>query len=272
MSYKQIQGTTLYYNMIGEGHPTVILHGWGVDHQFMSGCLEPVFEQTSGNFKRIYIDLPGRGKSVPGPDIKDSHDILRIIFALLDDIIPNQSFILIGESYGGHLSRGMIKERMNMVKGLLLLCPAVYPGFRTGTVVPLKVIKQDDAFLSTLSKEDLDSFTYMNVVLTKEVWERYRDQILCGIKLQNSHFINEVQEGAFQYDVDSLDQPYKGPTLCITGKQDTEVGFVDQFELTKQYSNGTYIAIAGGGHNVQIEQPEIFTGIVKGWLDTYFKE
>ena len=60
--------------------------------------------------------------------------------------------------------------------------------------------------------------------------------------------------------------------MFITAKQDTEVGFLDQFELAKQYKHSTYIAIADGGHNVQIEQPQMFTGIVKGWLDAYFSK
>ncbi len=271
MSYKEINGTKLYYEVLGNGIPTVILHGWSVDHRLMSGCLEPVFELTTGKFQRIYIDLPGMGRSLPGADIHDSHDLLRVIFTLLDDIIPGQSFILMGESYGGYLSLGILKERMSMIKGLFLLCPAIFLGNRKGSIVPLQVMKQDNDFLSTLSKEDYDSFTCLNVCLTKEVWERYKDQVHSGILLQDTHFLNKVLDGAFQYDVDDLPKPYNGPALIITGKQDTAVGFIDQFELTKQYTNGTYVAIAGGGHNVQIEQPEIFTGIVKGWLDAYFQ-
>lgn len=269
--YKEINGTKLYYEVIGDGIPTVILHGWGVDHRLMSGCLEPVFETATGQFKRIYIDLPGMGRSIPGEDIHDSRDILRVIYGLLDDIIPNQSFILMGESYGGLLSRGILYDKMPMVKGLLLLCPLIIPGYRKGTVVPYETIDSDPSFLKTLSKEDQDSFSYLNVRLTKEVWTRFKEQIQSGILLQDSHFLNEVLDGDFPYDVDSLPEPYKGPALIITGKQDTEVGFIDQFELQKQYPNGTYIAIAGGGHNVQIEQPEVFSGIVKGWLDAYFK-
>ncbi len=271
MASISIQDTTLYYEIIGEGIPTVILHGWGVDHTLMSGCLEPVFTQTSGNFKRIYVDLPGMGLSVPGEDIKNSHDILRILYQLLDTLIPDKSFILIGESYGGYLARGMLKERMDSILGLMLLCPLVVPGYRQGSVVPLKVMEQDALFLNTLSKEERDSFTYMNVRLTRDVWVRYKEEIICGIEKQNTNFLNNVLQGEFTYDVDQLDKPYNGPTLIITGKQDTEVGFVDQFELQKSYVCGTYIALAAAGHNAQIEQSVMFTGIATSWFNTYFK-
>lgn len=270
MAIKEVNGTTLYYETKGEGIPTVILHGWGVDHQMMSGCLEPVFEQTASSFYRIYIDLPGRGRSIPGDDIRDSHDILRVIYALLDEIIPGQAFLVIGESHGGYLARAIVKERMEQVLGLIFLCPAVYPGFRTGKVVPLQVMEKDEAFLSTLSEEDKASFTYMNVRLTKGVWERFKEQVESGIRLQNTYFLNNVLKGEFTYDVDDLPKPYTGPALFITGKQDTEVGYEDQFTLQKSYINGTYIAIACSGHNTQIEQPEIFSGVTKGWLDAYF--
>ncbi len=268
MPYKESSGTKLYYKIIGEGIPTVILHGWGVDHRLMTGCMEPVFDQAGGNFKRIYIDLPGMGLSKPGKDVHDSHDILRIIYDLLDELIPGEPFLLIGESYGGYLARGILKERMSLVKGLILLCPLMVPGIRQGTVVPHTVIEYDNSFLATLSKTERDSFTYLNVRLTKEVWERFIEQVQSGILTQDSHFLTEVLQAELPYDVDELPKPYMGPTLIITGKQDTEVGYIDQFELQKQYCNGTYIAIAYGGHGVQIEQPEIFTGVVKGWLDS----
>ena len=52
----------------------------------------------------------------------------------------------------------------------------------------------------------------------------------------------------------------------MTAKQDTEVGYKDQFDLMEKYTNATYVAVERAGHNLQIEQPEMFEGIVKGWL------
>ena len=82
-------------------------------------------------------------------------------------------------------------------------------------------------------------------------------------------FLNNVLEGSFSFDPDALDEPCMVPTLIIAAKQDTEVGYKDQFDLMKIYPNSTYCAIENAGHNLQIEQPEIFEGIVKNWLLTH---
>lgn len=177
----------------------------------MSGCFEPVFEDQTLCYKRIYIDLPGMGKSVAGNEV-----------------------ILAGESYGGYLARGFVNKYQSMVKSIILLCPLVYLGCRNGQVEPLCVMERDEAFLQTLSEEKYNSFTYMNVVLTEPVWKLYERDILPAIEMQDRHFLDDVLEGAFSFDVDELKAPVMKPCLIVVGKQDTEVGYKDQFKLLEK--------------------------------------
>lgn len=58
-------GTDLYYEIYGEGIPILMIHGWGVNHYIMSNCMEPILHDNSHRYKRIYIDLPGMGRSKP---------------------------------------------------------------------------------------------------------------------------------------------------------------------------------------------------------------
>jgi pimeloyl-ACP methyl ester carboxylesterase len=41
----------------------LMLHGWSVDHRLMKGCMEPVFKKMDTEWKRIYFDLPGMGRT-----------------------------------------------------------------------------------------------------------------------------------------------------------------------------------------------------------------
>ncbi|BCN29212.1 alpha/beta fold hydrolase [Anaeromicropila herbilytica] len=268
MSQYMFKDTIIDYERVGVGIPILFLHGWGMDRRIMSGCFEPIFQEfqdTRGLYSRIYIDLPGMGKSHAGPSIKNSDDILEILHLFIKEVVC-EKFILVGESYGGYLARGYINQYPDMVKAIIMLWPLVYPGYQKGRIEPLKVMQRDDEFLQTLSKEQYDSFTYMNVILTKPVWELYQKDILPAIEEQDRHFLEEVLDGACSFDVDQLDAPYMNPCLTIVGKQDTEVGYKDQFELMNQYPNATYCAINKAGHNLQIEQPELFRNIVKQWL------
>ena len=269
MSKFTYNSTIIDYEIIGGGAPILFLHGWGMDKRIMTGCFEPIFDNLN-NFRRIYIDLPGMGMSTAG-DVTCSDDMLEILHSFTEEIV-GEKFIIAGESYGGYLARGFVKQYPEMVNGIILLCPLVYPGTRQGRVEPLKVIKRDDDFLSTLTKEQYDSFTYMNVVLTKSVYERYSKDIMPAIEIQDRYFLDELLDGSYSFDVDEIEQPFEFPCLIVVGKQDTEVGYKDQFNLIKNFPNATYCAINGAGHNLQIEQPELFESIVKQWLIGSFPE
>lgn len=62
------------------------------------------------DYKRIYIDLPGMGKSEGAEWIKSSDDMLDILINFIERIIPSENFLVVGQSYGGYLARGIIKK------------------------------------------------------------------------------------------------------------------------------------------------------------------
>ena len=254
------------YEVIGSGTPVLIIHGWGISKLTMKGAFEPVFTELDG-YKRYYIDLPGMGNSGHG-DVKNSDDMLELIHGFAVDVI-GEPFIITGQSYGGLLTRGFVNKYPDLIKKIILLVPCIIPGVRQGRVEPLKVVEKDDELLSSLTKEERDNFTMMNVLLTKDVWERYNKYLLPALNSADWEFLNNVLEGSFSFDPDDLKDPCTKPSLIIAAKQDTEVGYKDQFDLMQKYTNATYCAVERAGHNLQIEQPEIFEGLVKNWLETH---
>lgn len=253
----------LDYEIIGSGTPVLIIHGWGISKLTMKAAFEPVFSGLDG-YKRYYIDLPGMGDSEHG-DVKNSDDILALLHSFAADVIKD-SFILAAQSYGGLIARGFVNRYPDMIKELILLVPCVIPGVRQGNVEPLTVVERDEELLAQLTEEQRNSFCMMNVVLTRPVWERYERAIMPALAAADWEYLNNTLEGAFSFAPDDLPAPCTIPTLIIAAKQDSEVGYKDQFGLTTLYSNSTYIAVDRAGHNLQIEQPEIFEGIVKSWL------
>ena len=254
------------YEIIGEGIPVLIIHGWGISRITMQGAFEPVFTELGG-YRRYYIDLPGMGRSEHG-SVKNSDDILEILHGFAVDVI-REKFIIAGQSYAGLLTRGFVKKYPELISKIILLCPCIIPGVRQGRVEQYTAAEKDENLLSSLTKEQYDSFTQMNVVLTKEVWDRYDKYLVPALESADWDFLNNVLEGSFSFDPDDLDAPCTIPCLIIAAKQDTEVGYKDQFDLMRIYTNSTYCAIDKAGHNLQIEQPEMYEAIVKSWLRTH---
>ncbi|HEX9059693.1 MAG TPA: alpha/beta hydrolase, partial [Clostridia bacterium] len=265
-------GSDLYYEISGEGISVLMLHGWGVDHRIMSGCMEPIFENSIHKFKRIYIDLPGMGQSKESKLIKRSDDVLDVILAFIDKVIPEQEFILVGESYGGYLARALLQKRSGQILGLSLICPLVYPGYRQGEVPAMTVLEKDKSFLESLSDNERSSFEYLTIVQNKDVWNRFKIDIYDAVINQDSYFLNNVLDGAFSYDVNKLEKPFDKPCLILTGRQDTEVGYKDQFELLKNFPRASFVTLDKAGHNLQIEQEELFNCLMQEWLKRVLTE
>lgn len=263
----KLDGITVYYEEYGEGKPIIMIHGYYPDHRLMSGCMEPVFSKREG-YRRIYLDLPGMGKTNGEAWIDSSDEMLQVILEFIDKVIPDENFLITGESYGGYLARGVIYHMAKRVDGLLLLCPSIIAD-RSKRNLPLHtVIEPDNALLAALSKEDAEEFGAMAVVQSREIWDRYEKEIISGVKLANAPFLERLRnEGfSFSFDVDSLNEKYEKPVLFLLGRQDSSVGYKDAWDILDNFPRGTFAVLDRAGHNLQLEQAEIFNVLVDEWL------
>ena len=152
-----ISDCDVYYEMIGEGMPIIILHGSTLDSRSMTGCMEPIFENRKG-WKRIYMDFPGHGQTSGGDWIKGSDDVLQVALDFIDHIIPDTQFILVGLSYGGYIARGILHQRLEHVAGLLLIVPRVVSHPSKRTLPTKQVIVREEKFLAELDPQLREGF------------------------------------------------------------------------------------------------------------------
>ncbi len=263
-----IKNIPIYYEIIGSGTPVVMIHGWSPDHRLMKGCMEPVFEAAEVHYQRIYFDLPGMGKTPGAAWIDGSDRMLEVVLAFIDAIIPGQHFLLAGESYGGYLARGVIKARRALVDGLLLICPVASQETRLDNLPEFEVLEKDDAFVNSLTDDERQYFTGINVVQNPHVWQRFKEEILSGLKLADYEFLSKClgRHVPFAEDVDDVKEPYQQPALMVMGRQDSMVGYHDHWQLMENYPRASFVILDKAGHNLQIEQDELFTALVREWL------
>lgn len=255
------------YEVIGDGKPVIILHGLGCDFKMMKACLEPIFSKKT-NYKRIYIDLPGMGKSTRQLEYASSDIILDILLSFIDTVVK-ENFLLIGESYGGYLARGILSKRSKCIDGLMLLCPVVKPEKNERTLPNDKTQFKDSSFLEKLNEIDRKNFCEYAVLANDYTYKRYSTEICPAFKLSDDNFIGKLEKNySFSFDVDKIisDLMFDKPCLFICGKQDTCVGYEDLWKLLKDYRRATFSILDVAGHNLQIEQTSVFDELVKNWL------
>jgi len=262
-----IGDSEVHYTVLGEGPPILMLHGWGVDHRLMSGPLEALFADDSLRFRRIYPDLPGMGASRAGASVRNSDQMLEILLRFVEAVIPGEDFLLAGESYGGHLARGLLREVPARVRGLMLLCPLIVPGYRQGTVPPARVLERDEALLSRLSTAEREAFTYITVRQTEAVWRDFARDIYPALAAGDRAFLDTRLDGAFSRPIHETPLAFDKPALVLLGRQDAEVGYVDQTRLCLDLPRASVVILDAAGHNLQIEQKPLFLALVRDWLE-----
>ena len=251
--------TQLHYVIEGEGIPIIMIHGKSVDYRLMHGCLEPIFSHNTG-YKRIYFDIPGMGESTPGEDIKADSNLVDILIQAIEFLVGEEKFLVIGESYGGHLTRGILQQKIDQVTGVAFICPWIAEIDQT--MPERKVLVKDEAFLQSLTDEEKDYFCSAAVVQIKDAYDLFVRDIWSGIKLYNGKFCDELERDLV-FDRKLI---FNGPSLFITARQDHWVGYEAAFKLLQVYPRASYSVLDCGGHNVQIERSELFETLVIDWL------
>lgn len=258
---------TINYEIIGEGKPIIMIHGYCVDHNIMKGCMEPIFKNLEG-YKRIYFDLPGMGDTKSSEYVKSADDMLNIILEFIDKVIPGERFLVSGQSYGGYLARGVINKKEDLVDGMALICPVIIAE-RSKRELPLhKVIVEDKILLDTLESKEAEEVKANFVVQSREIYERYKKELASGIEKADIAYLMNIQEKAyeFSFDVDNLPYKFNKPSLMILGRQDAVVGYKDAFKVIDSYERCTLAVLDAAGHSLQLEQKNLFEIFIKDWL------
>jgi pimeloyl-ACP methyl ester carboxylesterase len=264
----QIDGLKIYYETYGDGIPVLMIHGYGIDHNVMTGCMEPIFKGRPG-WKRIYLDLPGMGRTRASDRLKNSDDMLEMLIRFCEEVIPDRNFSVAGESYGGYLARGLVRDVSERLNGVLLICPVIIAN-RGRRDLPLRrVFVRDAELVAGMDPTIRKMFERMLVLQDKRRWEKFQLDIVPGMETKDIVFTNRLKKDGynFSFDVDELERPFDKPALMLAGRQDTSVGYADLLQIIENYSRGTFAILDRAGHGLQVEQEEVFNCMVNEWLD-----
>lgn len=273
MEHVTSQGHALYCEIIGEGVPLLILHGWSLDMEVMKSCLEPTLS-AKGDIKRIYVDLPGTGRSAADPAIRTTEGMVQRLLALADDVIGDRPFLLCGDSYGAYLARAILHARLQQVAGMFLFCPIVFPDKSRRTLPAPLTIRANAGVLAEIPAHEAARFQSMATVQDRPQWERFRQEVLPALARADQAYLDVIRNEGYgcPYDVDALPCAFAGPVTIVAGRQDASVGFHDALVLSERYPRATCAVLDRAAHILQIEQPDIFSTLLSEWVDRVFEE
>ena len=256
---------TVHYETFGEGRPLIVLPGWPDDWRVPADYIEPLFQDRPG-WRRIYLDLPGRGQTKGETWLTSNDQVLDIVLRVLDRIIPNERFVIAGHSAGAYLARAVLYRRVTTVDGLLQVVPVISPG----DIPPAPVtLLKNEALLARieadLGSEAASVFARNLVVQTHDIYERFR-ALLPAMQGSDHAFLARLRE-SLSFDVDPPPVAFLGPALFLLGRQDSVVGYRTALGLMDGYLRATIAVLDRAGHALPWEQPDLFRALAREWLD-----
>jgi pimeloyl-ACP methyl ester carboxylesterase len=263
----ELEKIAIHYETFGEGKPIIMLHGWPIDHRVLVSNLEPIFRNRDG-WKRIYPDLPGMGKTPGMSWITHQDQMLELVLDFIDNVVPSQKFVVAGYSYGGYLARGVVLKRAAMMDGLLMIAPTILPDSTQKTLPPHVILVKNPTLISELEPDLAQAFQGFAVVQSRELLDSVISTGIPAREIADFKFLDKLAENfEFSFDVDTLPEPFGGPTLMIMGRQDSICGYHDAWNILENYLRGTFVILDRAGHGLMVEQKNLFTLLVNEWLD-----
>lgn len=174
-AYASVNGLKMYYEIVGTGHPVIVLHGgFGNTELFM-----PNVTELTKNNKVIFVDIQGHGRTadIDRPLVPDS--MANDIAALIKELNLGKTNI-IGYSLGGTVALRLAIQHPELLnKVVLISCP-----FKRDGWFPDLLAQQDQmgpASAEALKQTPLYQ-SYLKLAPKPEDWTRFVTKMSVAIQ------------------------------------------------------------------------------------------
>jgi pimeloyl-ACP methyl ester carboxylesterase len=253
----------IYYELAGEGEPTVVLiHGGLLDCHMWDGQ----FELLAKTHRVMRYDADAHGKSTLPPDIYWDHMSLSELM----DILGIDRAILVGLSLGGRIAIDLALENPDRVEAIVAVSSGL-SGYRFESEF---FLEQRDAMIHTWKAGEFDA-----------VVEHFQRSWTDGPYRQPSEVDPEVREKVRAMARNGLEHAMEGrlidppaidrldelqlPMLLVVGELDMP-GILDiASRIVEANPNAEQVTVPGAAHMVNMEKPEKFNELLVEYLERF---
>lgn len=240
----------LHSQIIGEGQPFIILHGFlGMGDNWKS--LAKKFSELG--YQLHLVDQRNHGRSF--------HDTNFNYALLASDLYKYcshhklENIVLLGHSMGGKTAMEFATTYSEMVTHLIVadIAPKAYPSHHQDILKALSSLNfseiktrgQAETVLSTYIKD-----TGTRLFLLKNLYWKEKGQL--GLRINLPVLIEKIEEIGKALP---LDRTYNGTTLFARGENSGYIEAVDELNILNQFPNAQIVTIKKAGHWLHADNP-----------------
>lgn len=248
--FTTIKGVKTHYQLIGQGQPLVMLHGWGCDWQIWY----PLIQSLSTHYQLIIPDLPAFGQSEAAAAIWNTTDYVKWFEEFIKATLDTKPFMLMGHSFGGKIGAVYASQQPAQLQKLILVGSSGLPD----PLPPHRALQQTVlGLIPTQLKNAIPAaFKYKVLNSTGSATDHFHSnptqrQILRQIVRENiAHYLPNLTV----------------PTLLLWGKNDPETPLNQGRRFAELTPHSTLVLLEKSGHFPFIDETETFVTQLESFL------
>jgi pimeloyl-ACP methyl ester carboxylesterase len=264
MSSVTLQASELeiHYRDAGSGPAVLLLHAFPLD----SGMWASQIGDLSDHYRVLAPDFPGFGTSTAstGFTVDGAADLLG---EFLDHLGVNERVVVAGVSMGGYVALAFARRQPQRLRALILADTKAEPDDETGRAGRDKMIELvrkegPTALAEQMLPKLLGPATAANKADVSEqvrqsIHAQRADGIVAGLKALRDR--PDARPGLSHVSV---------PTLVVVGEQDSVTPPANAKAISDAIPNSRLAVITGAGHLSNVENPAMFTAVVREFLNS----
>ncbi|HEU0000142.1 MAG TPA: alpha/beta hydrolase [Ktedonobacteraceae bacterium] len=264
--FVETNGTKPYYEMMGEGHPLVLIHGGYMDRRMW----DDQFAAFAQHYRVIRYDVRGFGKTeLPPVPYTDRQDLFHLL-----SFLGVEKTYLIGLSLGGEIAIDFTLDYPNMVDALVLVGSSVSgaPVMELITQEQLQQhIRQWTPFEEAQARRDLvgmvEGIMSHPTLVPSANYADARQRVRENLSEYSFAWVLEAgQKQPTEPPAWGRLSEIHAPTLLIVGGDDDKLLHTFADKLEQDIPNTMHVTIAETHHMPNMEKPREFNEIVLEFL------
>lgn len=260
MQFAGVNNTVLHYQTIGgPAHRPVIVFANSLGTDFR--IWRDVIVRLAGDFPILTYDKRGHGLSDTGSTPYAIEDHVGDLASLLDYLGIRHS-VVVGLSVGGLIAQGLCAARPDLVRALVLADTA----HKIGTA------EMWNSRIAAVETGGLVSI--VEPVMERWFTPAFRDPQNIAYRGYVNMLVRQPAAGyaatcAAIRDADFTEAAKRiaVPTLCVVGDQDGSTPPELVLSLARLVPGARYEVIRDAGHIPCVEQPEVFTAVLRAFIE-----
>ncbi len=266
MPYARVNGVDIYYEVMGEGEPIVLLNGI-----FMN--TKSWFNQyviLSRKYRVILHDFRGQWKSGKPRD-RNSYSIETHAEDLREllDYLNIEKVHLVGTSYGGEVALKFAVKYPDYVKDLIVIAAAseIHTDLKLGALRMIEAAKTKDPYKFVLS---WITDVYSDNFLDRMGWrfvERLVNIYSVGFDYDAIVFLLESFLELEKNPLTPVLNKITAPTLVIAAEKDRVKPVKYSRIIADKIRDSELVIVNNAGHAVVIENPKLVNTLIIGFIE-----